>query len=109
LIIAEHLSSPFLDIRPSWTLDGAVVSLPSGDVSLEQLPFLWSAGIWQSDVFARNGDDAVAPRRVLLRVATHTLRRWKELGLNPFLEARAQIRDHLAQRNLTAVSMLTLL
>src|SRR5689334_20542793 len=77
LIIAEHLSSPFLDIRPSWTLDGAVVSLPSGDVSLQQLPFLWSAGIWQSDVFACNGDDAAAPRRILLRVATHTLRRWK--------------------------------
>ena len=109
MLLAEHSYSPFLDIRPSWTLDGAVVSLPKGDVTLEQSTLRLMDGVWQCQVSARGPVEGVPPHRILLRVAPHTLRRWKEIEINPFLEARAQIREHLTQKDLGAMSLLTLL
>ena len=109
MLLAEHPFSHFLDIRPSWTLDGAVVSLPAGEVSLEQSTFRLTDGVWQCQVTARRPAETAVPHCILLRVAPHTLRRWKELEINPFLEARAQIHEHLTQKDLGAMSLLTLL
>src|SRR6476660_6647149 len=77
LLLAEHSFSPFLDVRPSWTLDGAVVSLPKGDVTLEQSTLRLVDGVWQCQVSVRGPAEGVPPHRILLRVAPHTLRRWK--------------------------------
>jgi hypothetical protein len=30
-----------------------------------------------------------------LRIASDTVRRWKDIGINPFLEACAQMKEHL--------------
>lgn len=84
-----------------------MVSLSAGDVTLEQAPFRLTDGVWQCQITARGPGEGV-PHRILLRVAADTLRRWRELAINPFLEARAQIREHLTQKNLGAMSLLTL-
>lgn len=109
MLLAEQPFSHFLDSPPAWTLDGAVVSLPQGDVTLEQSVLRLTDGVWQCQVSARGAADGEPPHRILLRVAPHTLRRWKEVEINPFLEARAQIREHLTEKDLGAMSLLTLL
>lgn len=90
----------FIGLRPEWTLEGAELA---GDhalrFALEQSPFLWAHGVWEAEVLARpEGKLDSLPQRVLIRITPDTLRRWKEVGLNPFLEARAQLREHLSRK-----------
>jgi hypothetical protein len=93
-------------------LTGAFVSCGNGaDVRVEQTPFRWVEGVWETETVATGpslGD--TAPTRVILRVSPDTLRRWKELSINPFVEACAQLGEHLRQSSrhghLTALTLL---
>jgi hypothetical protein len=112
VISLDARSNAFLALRPEWTLAGATLSCGAGgDVSLEQTAFHWVDGIWEADVvIQRSATPDAVPHQVTLRIASDTVRRWKDIGINPFLEACAQIQEHIcgAQGSGTA-SFLTLL
>jgi hypothetical protein len=112
VISLDARSNAFLALRPEWTLAGATLSCgTSGDVSFEQTPFRWIDGIWEAVVaIQRTGRPEAVPHQLTLRITSDTLRRWKDIGINPFLEACAQIREHICgtQGSGTA-SFLTLL
>ena len=83
----------------------------TGDFSLEQTAFHWVDGIWEADVvIQRIGRPDLVPHQLTLRIASDTVRRWKDIGINPFLEACAQLKEHICgtQGSGTA-SFLTLL
>jgi len=105
-------SNAFLALRPEWTLAGATVPCgATGDVSVEQTAFHWVDGIWEAEVvIQRIGRPDAAPHQLTLRIASDTVRRWKDIGINPFLEACAQLKEHICgtQGSGTA-SFLTLL
>ena len=90
---------PFLTARPEWTLAGAYLSCGNGgNLSVEQSPFRWVGAFWETEAEVKGPTLASdLPTRVLLRVSPETLRRWKEVGINPFLEACAQLGEHLRQ------------
>lgn len=65
---------------------------------MEQTPFRWVDGFWETETVVSGpciAEDATT--RVVLRVSPETLRRWKEVAINPFLEAGAQLGEHLRQ------------
>lgn len=105
-------SSAFLSARPEWTLSGAEVALNGGPSHrIEQTTFRLINGFWEAETVLRCGEpDDIPLTRVVLRVTPETLRRWKEIGINPFLEACAQLREHLLrhrrQNHLTALTLL---
>lgn len=97
LLIADS-SSAFLAARPEWTLSGA--RLPCGNgvgaIAVRQTPFRWLDGVWETETQVTGASiESRVPTRVVLRVSPETLRRWKEVGINPFLEACAQLSEHL--------------
>ena len=107
-----HPSATFLTVPPDWTLEG--VSLPCDDIEnavLEQHPFRWINGLWEAEtVVARAFGSPNPPHVVLIRIAPDTLRRWKDLAIDPLIEACAQLKDHLLAGALTNQrSVLTLL
>jgi hypothetical protein len=80
-------------------------------LTVEQTPFRWVGGVWETETEVRGPTlPRGTPTRVLLRVSPETLRRWKEVGINPFLEACAQLGEHLRQParhgHLTALTLL---
>jgi hypothetical protein len=105
-------SGSFLSVRPEWTLAGAIVSFTYGpNQTVEQSAFRLVDGFWEAEAVLRcdDADDRPATR-VVLRVTPDTLRRWKEVGINPFLEACAQLQEHLRfhtrHNHLTALTLL---
>ena len=112
VISFDARSNAFLASRPEWTLAGATLSCGTdGDLRLEQTPFRWSDGVWEADVTVQRDDAAkAAPHQLTLRIASDTVRRWKDIGINPFLEACAQIKEHLSSaRGAGTASYLVLL
>ena len=103
-------SSAFLSSRPDWTLEAATILGPAGDARrVEQRPFYWADGVWEAEVVVHPHDPAVMLQRTLVRVTPDTLRRWKDVGIDPFVEACAQLRDHLRRARNGELSLLTLL
>ena len=74
---------------------GAVLECVDGDVTLSQTPFRWIEGVWESETFVTHNGDSDDPTRVILRISPETLRRWKDVGIDPFVEACAQLEEHL--------------
>jgi hypothetical protein len=113
MIFLEGSPRAFLGRRPEWTLDGACVENDSRPQwNIDQRPFHWADGVWEAQVIAtaRDQSEAGDSRRVILRIAPDTVRRWKEIGINPFLEACAQLKDHLRSRAFPGeMTLLTLL
>jgi hypothetical protein len=73
--------------------------LPCNDVAhwvLEQQPFRWMNGVWEAETVVERPSPCVrSPHVVRLRIAPETLRRWKELAIDPLIEACEQLKDHL--------------
>ena len=94
-----------------WTLAGSVVPLADGEITLEQSAFRWIDSVWEAEVMVRRGLSADPPwHHLTLRIAADTARRWSEAGINPYLEACAQVREHLdGVRPPGVTSFLTLL
>ena len=96
MVVFLDPANAFLSSRPEWTLNEVLVTAPDDRAArLTQTPFVWNEGAWTADVSimpieATNGAQTVV---VLLRVTPDTLRRWKDVSINPFLEARAQLQD----------------
>lgn len=105
-------SSSFLAARPEWSLSGAVFSFGQGSsYTIDQSAFRLIDGFWEAEtVLACDEPEEIPPTRVVLRVTPETLRRWKEAGINPFLEACAQLHEHLRRHarhnHLTALMLL---
>jgi hypothetical protein len=110
-VLSLHASSnAFIAMRPSWTLAGSVLPLTDGEAHLDQTAFRWIDGVWEADVVVRRDVPQVPWHHVTLRIASDTVRRWTELGINPFIEASAQLKEHLAAIRAGGVtSFLTLL
>jgi len=112
LMFMTGTSGSFLAVRPEWTLAGAVVTFGYGsNQTVEQSAFRLVDGFWVAEAVLRCDDsDDSPPTRVVLRVTPDTLRWWKEAGINPFLEAWAQLQEHLRfhtrHNHLTALTLL---
>ena len=78
---------------------------------LTQAPFAWSEGAWAAavSIIPIEPRDGAQTIMVTLRVTPDTLRRWKEVGINPFLEARAQLQEHWRSAHRFEPGTLTLL
>ena len=89
--------SAFLSAPPEWTLTGAVLHCADGrEALLSQTPFRWIDGMWESETVVTHCDEnGNEPTRVVLRISPETLRRWKEVAIDPFIEACAQLEEHL--------------
>lgn len=102
----------FLSARPEWTLAGAFLSCGKGsNFAVEQTPFRWIDGFWETETTVSGpGMTGITPTRVVVRVSPDTLRRWKEVAINPFVEACAQLGEHLRQSarhgHLTSLTLL---
>lgn len=52
--------------------------------------------MWEAETLVAGVADSLSPpQRVLIRIAPDTLRRWKEVDIDPLHEACAQLQDHL--------------
>jgi hypothetical protein len=103
-------SESFLASRPAWTVNQALLKLRDGNaVRLAQTPFVWSEGAWQADVTLTpiEAPEGVQSALVKVRVTPNTLRRWAEVGINPFLEACAQLQEHWRRARAGIVETLT--
>ena len=112
VIFLEGSPRAFLGKRPDWTLAGANIQNGSAaHWSIDQRPFQWSDGIWETQVVATPGDQLTAEvRRVLVRIAPETMRRWQDVGIDPLVEACAQLSDHLCHKAAPGeMTLLTLL
>jgi hypothetical protein len=102
LIFLEGSSRAFLGKRPEWTLAGACLQNGSRPAhwKIDQRPFHWADGVWEAEILATPSDDTFSAslRRIIMRIAPDTMRRWNEIGINPFLEACAQLKDHLRSK-----------
>ena len=85
----------FLTSRPEWTLEGALLKSGESTLAVEQPPFRWTDGLWEAEAVVNGTNHNKTPTRVVLRVSPETLRRWKDLEINPFLEACAQLEEYL--------------
>ncbi len=109
LMLTES-SQAFLGTRPEWTCSGALITCPNGESArVVQTPFMWTDGAWQSEltihpIEASNGRKSVS---MTVRVTPDTLRRWATVGINPFLEACAQLQEHWYRTNRVAQTTLT--
>jgi hypothetical protein len=104
-------SGTFLASRPEWTLVGAVVGSGGGAFTIDHAPFRWIDGRWETETVLTKPNQNGAPlTRVVLRISPDTLRRWKDVGINPFLEACAQLEEYLRistrHGHLTALTLL---
>lgn len=86
----------FISSRPEWTLNEVLITTPDEQAArLVQTPFAWTDGAWTAEVSivpieATNGTQTLVMN---VRVTPDTLRRWKDVGINPFIEARAQVQE----------------
>ena len=110
MIYLADSSNAFICSRPDWTLEDATVPGPTGDVHrIEQRPFYWANGVWEAEVLVHPRDSRLSLQRALMRITPETLRRWKDVGIDPLVEACAQLRDHLRRSKNGELSLLTLL
>jgi hypothetical protein len=107
------LTGAYLASRPEWTLHAAGLNARDGSLARVEQPngFHWADLAWQSEVVIRHlGDRAgETPVITVVRVTPDTLRRWKEVSINPFIEACAQLRDHWWSARPGVTGTLTLL
>ena len=97
-MLAFESSGSFITVRPEWTLHGAFLESPDGDGAriVEEKPFEFADGAWEAvlSIVPVEPSDDMQTLSVVIRVTPDTARRWREIGINPFLEACAQLRDH---------------
>jgi hypothetical protein len=100
----------FTNVRPEWTIDHSCLTAHDGSsIDVSQMPFRWLDGAWVADVTVRRSDSGREPLHLRLRISPDTLRRWKDIEINPYLEACAQLRDHIRSARPGSVGTLTLL
>jgi hypothetical protein len=100
----------FLASRPEWTVNQALLKLKDGNaVRLSQTPFVWNEGAWEADVTLTpiEAPEGVQSAQVKVRATPDTLRRWAELGINPFLEGCAQLQEHWGRARPDIIETLT--
>jgi hypothetical protein len=100
----------FLATRPEWTCRGALLKTSDGLAArVEQAPFVWVDGAWEADVTILPVEAAPGMRTITLkaRITPDTLRRWADIGINPFIEACAQLQDHWRRAKPDAQDTLT--
>jgi hypothetical protein len=92
-------SQAFHTSRPEWTCTGALLKTPRGKTGrVDQTPFMWVDAAWESDVtiVPIEPDEGTNTITLRVRVTPDTLRRWGTVGINPFLEACAQLQEYWA-------------
>ena len=101
----HDVAQAFLSLRPEWSLNGALLKRSDDNTArLTQTPFVWMDGAWETHVSI----EPIAPSEGLhavtlrARVKPDTLRRWAQVGINPFLEACAQLQEHWRRAHLHA-------
>lgn len=102
----------FITSRPEWTIQDACINAADNtQLNVTQGPFFWSDGAWQADVtvLAKGSPEGGEPLRLTLRISPDTLRRWREVSINPLVEACAQLRDHIRTARQGYIGTLTLL
>ena len=90
-------SQSFLTSRPDWTVNEALLKLADGNaVRVLQGPFVWAEGAWEADVTLTpiEAPPGVSSTQVKVRVTPTTLRRWSDVGIDPFVEACAQLQEY---------------
>ena len=90
-------SYSFLASRPDWTVNDALLKLADGNaIRLMQTPFVWAEGAWEADVTITpiEPPPGVSSTQVKVRVTPNTLRRWADVGINPLVEACAQLQEY---------------
>ena len=96
--------------RPEWTVNQALLKNADGTaVRLLQTPFVWNEGAWEADVTLTpiEAAEGVQSAQVKVRVTPGTLRRWIDVGINPFIEACAQLQEHWRRARPGIVDTLT--
>ncbi len=92
------LSGSYLTSRPDWTLAGTTITTREGSAAhVEQTPFHWSEFAWQTEVTIRLEavlETASHLATTIVRITPDTLRRWKQVSIDPVIEACAQLQDH---------------
>ena len=99
IVSLTDLSGSYLTSRPDWTLTGATITTREGARARveEESPFHWTELAWQTEVSIRLEAALDAPFnivRMIVRVTPDTLRRWKQVSIDPVIEACAQLQDH---------------
>lgn len=91
-------------------MNQALLKLQDGSaVRLAQTPFVWTEGAWEADVtlIPIEAPEGIQSAQVKVRVTPNTLRRWSEVGINPFIEACAQLQEHWRRARPDIVETLT--
>lgn len=97
MVIFPDSSQAFLSSRPEWTLNGALLKTDDGRAArVAQSAFAWAAGAWEATVtiLPIEAPQGTRTLEVKARVSPDTLRRWQDVGINPFLEACAQLQEY---------------
>lgn len=97
VIYPDATPQPFVASRPEWTVNGALLKTAREDAArVIQSPFYWKEGAWEADVtiFPVEAAEGMSTVTLKVRVTPDTLRRWKDVGINPFLEACAQLQEY---------------
>ena len=100
----------FLATRPEWTCKGALLKSGEGRAArVEQGAFLWVDGAWEAELSIFPVEPSPGVHTIVLRarVTPDTLRRWSDVGINPFIEACAQLQDHWRRARPETIDMLT--
>lgn len=96
VVIFPESSQAFLSSRPEWTVNGALLKTSDGRAArVTQSTFIWVDGAWEATVTILPIEASQGTRTLELkvRVTPDTLRRWHDVGINPFLEASAQLQE----------------
>lgn len=96
MVVFKDSSRSFVSSRPEWTLDGCPLTTSDGrPARIEQSPFVWNDGAWESQITILPIQPTESDRSVngMLRVTPDTLRRWKDVEIDPAIEACAQVTD----------------
>ncbi len=112
MVTLSNSSKSFVTTQPEWTLNGALLTHGEEAVArVAQGPFLWIEGAWEADVSILPVEvpEGMESIRLNVRVTPDTLRRWRDVGINPFIEARAQLKIHWQSAKAGRVDTLTLL
>jgi hypothetical protein len=110
VVIFSDQPQSFLTSRPEWTVNQALLKLiDGGAVRVSQLPFVWVEGAWEADVTLTpiEAPEGVQSVNLKVRVTPDTLRRWNDVGINPFIEACAQLQDHWRRAKPSLIETLT--
>lgn len=114
MVSLTDLPGAYLASCPDWTLNCATLTARDGSLARieEQTPFHWEQLAWQTEISIRLGAEREGQPedlRLTVRITPDTLRRWKQVSIDPLIEACAQLQDHCRSARTGAVSTLTLL